>query len=123
MELTLDPNPSHFLIQHVQAGEIKLNQQCYQQSLIITPEQLFTQKLPEHFDALETTHFEFLLSLKPNIVLLGTGAQHHHLKPAHQHILLQHQIGIESRTTAAASRTFNALAAEGRNVCAALLIP
>ena len=58
---------------------------------------------------------------KPEVLLVGTGAQqqmlpHHIVAP-----LLKIGVGVESMTTQAAARTFNILMAEGRQVIAALI--
>jgi len=58
---------------------------------------------------------------KPEVLLVGTGAQqmmlpHHVVAP-----LLKIGVGVESMTTQAAARTFNILMAEGRQVIAALI--
>ena len=64
----------------------------------------------------------FLLELKPAIVLLGTGAAQRFPMPALARRLTTAQVGLEVMDTAAACRTYNILAAEGRRVAAALLM-
>lgn len=62
-----------------------------------------------------------VLGDKPEVLLIGTGIKqmmlpHHVVAP-----LLKIGVGVESMTTQAASRTFNILMAEGRQVIAALI--
>ena len=63
-----------------------------------------------------------MLELEPEIVLLGSGRR---LVFPRQEIfgqVLGRNIGLEIMDTAAACRTFNILAAEGRRVAAALIL-
>jgi uncharacterized protein len=67
------------------------------------------------------TAFEALLAFKPEVVVYGSGARI--VFPAHDWLraLYAARIGVETMDTAAACRTYNVLAAEGRAVVAALL--
>lgn len=59
--------------------------------------------------------------VKPEVLLLGTGARQRFPSPAVLRPLLQAGIGVEVMDTQAAARTYNILMAEGRRVVAALL--
>jgi uncharacterized protein len=77
---------------------------------------------PVGFDALVPADFERILSLKPELVLFGSGAR---LRFAHTSLLralIEHRIGVETMDTAAACRTYNVLASENRSVVAALIL-
>jgi uncharacterized protein len=71
---------------------------------------------------LTAAHFEQLLALQPELVIFGSGAKLRFVSPALQHALIERRIGVETMDTAAACRTYNVLASEGRTVAAALLI-
>ena len=71
--------------------------------------------------ALEAAHFDALLALKPELVIFGSGARLRFVAPALYRSLIEARIGLETMDTAAACRTYNVLAAEGRSVVAALL--
>lgn len=73
-------------------------------------------------DALTPAHFERCLELQPALVIFGSGPRLQFVKPALYRALIERRIGIETMDTAAACRTFNVLASEGRSVVAALLI-
>ena len=60
--------------------------------------------------------------MRPEIVLLGTGAAFSFPEPRKLASLHQAGIGVEVMDTAAACRTYNILMAEGRNVVAALVV-
>jgi uncharacterized protein len=72
--------------------------------------------------ALTARHFEQVLALKPELVIFGSGARLQFVSPALYRALIEARIGIETMDTAAACRTYNVLASEGRSVVAALLI-
>ncbi len=73
------------------------------------------------FDALDEAAFEALAALKPELVLLGSGARLRFPRPALLAPLMAARIGVETMDTPAACRTYNVLLAEGRAVVAALL--
>lgn len=68
----------------------------------------------EHFDALAAMHVE--------VVIFGSGSRIRFPKPAWLAGLAKQRIGVETMDTAAACRTYNILAQEGRAVAAALLV-
>jgi uncharacterized protein len=74
------------------------------------------------FEALGVEHFEQLLALNPALVIFGSGARLRFVKPALYRPLIERGIGMETMDTAAACRTYNVLASEGRAVVAALLL-
>jgi uncharacterized protein len=67
-------------------------------------------------------HFEQVLSLRPEVVIFGSGARLRFVSPALMRCLMAQRIGVETMDTAAACRTYNVLVSEGRSVLAALLI-
>jgi len=71
---------------------------------------------------LTAQHFEQVLALEPEIVIFGSGARLTFVPPAVYRVLIAHGVGMETMDTAAASRTYNVLAMEGRSVVAALLL-
>lgn len=74
------------------------------------------------FDDLTEQHFEQMLGLKPELMIFGSGARIRFAKPALYQSLIKQRIGVETMDLAAACRTYNVLASEGRAVLAALLI-
>jgi len=74
------------------------------------------------FDELAESHFEPLLALRPELVIVGSGRQHRFVPPVLVRALIAKGIGIESMDTQAACRTYNILAGESRRVVAALLL-
>lgn len=101
---------------------VEINRQRYENSLIVLPGKIVKDWEIASFEHLATAHFEFLASLAPEIVLLGTGTRLRFPAPALTRSLVTAQIGLEIMDTAAACRTYNILATEGRKVAAALLL-
>ena len=88
-------------------------------SLILSPEQLIEDWLETEAE-LTIEAMQQVLDLKPEVVLLGTGEV---MKFPEANILQNchaARIGVEVMNSAAACRTYNVLAAEGRRVCMAL---
>ena len=91
-------------------------------SSVIVPWQGRVQAWPvDDFSALSEAHFELLAELDPELVIFGSGSRIRFPKPAWLRPLMARRIGIETMDTAAASRTYNVLLAEGRTVLVALL--
>jgi uncharacterized protein len=101
---------------------VEINQQRYENSLIVLPGMIVKHWEINGFEDLTAVHFGFLADLKPEIVLLGTGIKLRFPAPILTRALITAQIGLEVMDTAAACRTYNILAAEGRKVAAALLL-
>jgi uncharacterized protein len=74
------------------------------------------------FESLQAAHFAQLADLGVEVVLFGSGARIRFPQPAWIAPLAARRIGLETMDTAAACRTYNILAQEGRTVAAALLL-
>ena len=74
------------------------------------------------FEDLSADHFAQLALLDAEVLLLGSGDRLRFVPPAWLAPLMQRHIGVETMDTAAACRTYNILAGEGRHVVAALLL-
>jgi uncharacterized protein len=74
------------------------------------------------FGDLTTAHFDQLADLGAELVLFGSGQRLQFPQPVWLAGLANRRIGLEAMDTAAACRTYNILAGEGRHVVAALLL-
>ncbi len=122
MKLHLTTSDNHNLITGYDSDYIEINKKRYGQSLIVMAETLVLDWGVEAFEALNATHFDDLLKVDPEVVLLGTGSKQHFVHPKHTKSLTAKNIAVECMTTDAACRTYNILMNEGRNVAAALLL-
>lgn len=76
----------------------------------------------QRFDDLAAAHFAQLAELDAELVIFGSGARLRFPQAQWLQGLMEQGIGLETMDTAAACRTFNILASEGRHVVAALLL-
>lgn len=122
MKFHLATTDDNYLITGYDLGWIEINRQRFSQNLILLPKQLMPDWDTSDMASIRAEHFEKLAALKPDVVLLGTGARHQFLHPKLSLALTQIGVSLECMNTHAACRTYNILMAEGRNVAAALLI-
>lgn len=76
----------------------------------------------ERFEDLDAGHFEMLARMQPEVVIFGSGSRIRFPRPSWIAPLVRQGVGVETMDTAAACRTYNILAGEGRHVVVALLI-
>lgn len=109
-------------IQGYGAGWIALEGTRIEHSLVISSRgQRFDWDCAS-YEALGPEHFARLAELGPELVLFGSGDRLRFPRPAWLEPLIKRRIGVEAMDTAAACRTYNILAGEGRHVVAALLL-
>lgn len=74
------------------------------------------------FEALKPADFEQLSHSGAELIIFGSGQRLRFPQPAWLRPLIERGIGLETMDTAAACRTYNILASEGRKVVVALLL-
>jgi uncharacterized protein len=121
MKLNLEHNPNLNLITGYGADHLMINKLRHDGNLILSSERVVGGWAAGGFEGLTTEDFAALLAFNPEVVIIGTGSrlrfpQHALLRP-----LIDAGIGFEVMDLAAASRTYNILASEGRAVAAALM--
>jgi len=109
-------------IQSVSTSAIIVDGKPYSQTIALTPEEVLDDWQAKPVADLTDGDFETLLGLSPEIVLLGTGD--HNVFPPRDLMFAfaRRGIGLECMDTAAAARTFNVLASEGRQIAAVLYL-
>lgn len=122
MEIRLETGAGLNLVQRYGIGAIRIGSTDYQSSILVMPGAPVVAWPPRTCDEIEAAHFELLALRKPQVVVLGTGRQQRFPAPPLLALLARDRIGLEIMDTASACRTYNILAAEGRSVCAALLM-
>ncbi|HYP67090.1 MAG TPA: Mth938-like domain-containing protein [Thiobacillaceae bacterium] len=101
---------------------VEINHRRHTTSLVITPQALYLEDWAGlGFEELNEDHFARLAQLKPEMVLLGTGAKLRFPHPRLSRALAEARIGLDVMDSRAACRTYNILMAEGRNVLALIL--
>ncbi|AMO24786.1 Mth938-like domain-containing protein [Ramlibacter solisilvae] len=76
----------------------------------------------QRFDELGQEHFALLATVPAEVAIFGSGSRIRFPKPAWLAPLIEKNVGLETMDTAAACRTYNILAQEGRRVVVALLL-
>jgi len=109
-------------VQSVTTSAITINGTPYSQCIAITPEAVFDDWQARPVADLADSDFEPLLALSPEIILLGTGAQNVFPPRELMFAFARRGVGLECMDTAAAARTFNVLAMEGRQIAAVLYL-
>jgi uncharacterized protein len=74
------------------------------------------------FEELAATHFDQMVNLQPELILIGTGSRQRFPKPELLKTLISAKIGFEIMDSQAACRTYNILVGEGRRVLLALIV-
>ncbi len=91
-------------------------------SFILAPDRLIESWAATDASRLTPEQLVPLLALDPELIVLGTGATQVFPPPEVQAHCLGRGIGLEPMSNAAAARTFNVLASEGRRVVAGFVL-
>ncbi|MEA2078253.1 MAG: Mth938-like domain-containing protein [Pseudomonadota bacterium] len=113
---------SELMVRACDTGQITVGQQSYRRSLILTPERVIPDWRPRRHEEITEQDFDLVLSMHPEIILLGTGSTLCFPPAKLSASILGAGTGFEVMDTAAACRTYNILLSEKRRVIAALLI-
>ena len=123
MQLTLE-NPDHeFFLRAAYGTLARVNDRTLARSFVIAPDRLLEDWDVTDAARLGPEALEPLLAMEPAVVLLGTGERQVFPPAAAMAAGLRRGVGIEVMTNAAAARTFNVLASEGRKVVAGFILP
>jgi uncharacterized protein len=120
MKLHLTPGAGLHLFSGYGAGYVSVNNVRYENCVLVTPQAVSVWAV-DRFETLVATDFSFIAELKPEIVILGTGAKQRFPGPELRRALAASGAGVEVMDTRAACRTYNILASEGRKVVAAVV--
>ena len=121
MKLTDETQAGTNFIRAYEPGEIRITERVIRTNCIVTADSLLEWSV-QSIAALTPADLEPLLAMKPEIVILGSGATQVFPEPAIMGALLSRGIGCEVMNTGAACRTYNVLVSEDRRAVAALLV-
>ena len=122
MRIQLETGGQANLIRTYAVGRIIVNQDSYTRSLVVLPGQVVADWPPQAFEELALVHLAALVTLRPELVILGTGRRQRFPRAELLAPVVEAGLGWEVMDTGAACRTYNILMSEGRNVAAALLM-
>jgi uncharacterized protein len=110
------------VIQSVSAQAIRVSGETYSHSIALTPEQLIPDWQTRAIEELSINDFDALLSGSPELIIVGTGTQNRFPPRELVFAFARRGVGLEVMDTAAAARTFNVLAGEGRRIATILYL-
>jgi len=122
MKFQLDQAEGVNAITRVAPGQVWVQDQVYERSVLVPWQGAVQSWAPQRFEDLAPAHFEAILALQPELVILSSGAKLRFTHPSLYRSLIEARVGIETMDLNAASRTYTVLAGEGRKVVAALLL-
>lgn len=123
MKIELENHAAQYCrINRYSPGSVVINEQHYTTSVIVCPERVIAEWTPCLFSDLDSRHLDTIVSLRPELVILGTGASLKFPSAEVLEPLLAQSIGFEIMDTGAACRSYNILVSEGRRVIAGLLM-
>jgi uncharacterized protein len=123
MDLSLERPEGYLYVRRVGARGVTLIDRELTSSFLLAPDRAIENWPVSAADTLDASHVETLLALQPELVLLGTGERQVFPAAAFMAGFLRKGIGIEVMDNAAAARTYNLLAGEGRRVIAGFILP
>jgi len=122
MKLHADRAEGVNVINACSAEAISVNGESYAHSILVAHVGPVQPWPVASVEALQEAHFADIVAAAPEVVIFGSGPKLRFPHPSLLRSLMAARIGVETMDTAAACRTFNVLAAEGRRVMAALLV-
>ena len=115
-------NPTTQTIRSVSEGQIRIADKVYDTTIALTLDDVIADWPAKQLEDLSEDDFKTLLATSPEIIVLGTGSRN--VFPPRELVfaMARRGVGFEVMDTAAAARTFNVLASEGRSVAAVLYL-
>lgn len=114
--------PNSLMIRSVTADGIRIGDDLFDQTIGLAGDSVLENWDTKTVENLEEADFAVLVDGDPEVIVLGTGRTN--IFPPRELVfaLARRQIGLEVMDTAAAARTYNVLAGEGRRVAALLFM-
>lgn len=107
----------------VSAAGITVAEETYATPVILSPDSVEADWQVRSVEDVSEDALQAVLGLRPELVIIGTGASQRFLEPELMMLFHRSGVGIEVMDTRAACRTFNILVMEERRVVAALIPP
>lgn len=123
MELTRQHPGEKVYVRAVSAAGITVAEDTYASPVILSPDSVEADWQVGSVEDLSEDALQTVLGLRPELVIIGTGASQRFLEPELMMLFHRSGVGIEVMDTRAACRTFNILVMEERRVVAALIPP
>ena len=118
MQLNLERPDYQYYLRGADGDSALVNDRRLRASFVIAPEALVEDWPVHDARSMAPADLDALLGLRPELLVLGTGATQVFPPALVMAACLQRGIGLEVMTNAAAARTYSVLAGEGRRVVA-----
>jgi len=122
LKLQSDPHSGANTITGYGDGYVEINKVPYGHAVLLSSDGSISEWPAKVFDDLEPSHFAQMVTLNPELILIGTGSRQRFPKPELLKALIEAKIGFEIMDSQAACRTYNILVGEGRQVLLALIV-
>ncbi len=123
MQLNFERPDYEYSLRSADGKGARVNERWLTASFAIAPNALIESWPVREASSMLASDLEALLALRPELILLGTGARQTFPPAVVLAACLQQGIGIEVMSNDAAARTYAILASEGRRVVAGFLFP
>jgi uncharacterized protein len=122
VKLQSDPHSGANTITGYGDGYIEINKIPYSHAVLLSSDGEILEWAVKSFDELSPADFTQMASLKPELIIIGTGKRQRFPKPELLKTLIDAKLGFEVMDSQAACRTYNILVGEGRQVLLALIV-
>jgi len=122
MDLVQERPDYDYVLRAADGRSALVNDRQLRASFILTPHRLVEDWAAGAVQALTPGQLEPLLALEPEVLVIGTGDAQGFPPPRTLAACLARGVGLEAMNNAAAARTFNVLASEGRKVVAGFIL-
>ncbi|MBU8975116.1 Mth938-like domain-containing protein [Lysobacter sp. MMG2] len=122
MQLNLEHPDHEFYLRGADGVSARVNERTLASSFVLSPNRLLEDWPVRDVKALTPSDMDAVLALDPEVILLGSGATQAFPPASVLAACLKRGVGLETMTNAAAARTYNVLASEGRRVVAAFVL-
>lgn len=122
MKLQSDPHSGANTITGYGDGYIEINRIPYSHAVLLSSDGEILEWAVKSFEELSPADFTQMASLKPELIIIGTGKRQRFPKPELLKTLIEAKLGFEVMDSQAACRTYNILVGEGRQVLLALIV-
>jgi len=122
VELNLERPRDYLFVRKADAHTVTVVDRPFTASIILARDKVIDDWGVSDITTMAPKDAEPILALQPDVVLLGTGERQQFPSQAVLAAFLQRGVGVEVMDNAAAARTWDILASEGRNVVAAFIL-
>lgn len=122
MQLTEHRPERELFVRQASSSRVTVVDRVFTHSLVMDAQRVIEDFAPRSVAELDAAAIARVLELQPEVVLLGTGARAVFPPQSVLAQFLTRGVGLETMDSAAAARTFNVLAGEGRRVAAVFLL-